>query len=267
MSSIPRSRPAPIIVERREEAEIALAREIAALVGEKRRVVLGLATGDTPAGVYRELARLRKEEGLDFGNVETFNLDEYLGLPPDHPATFARWTAEHVHAPLGIPPTRAHFLPAVPDPERVAGRPFVGDAACIAYERAIRDAGGIDLQILGFGRDGHIAFNEPGSDRDSRTRVVELHPWTREDAAAVFGGMESVPARAITMGIATILEARRIRVLVFGRKKMQIVQRALEGAIGAEVPATFLREHEDLVVWLDLEAGEGLAVARAPSSA
>jgi glucosamine-6-phosphate deaminase len=227
---------APIVVDRREDAEVALAREILALVRERRRVVLGLATGSTPAGVYRELARLRAEERVDFGAVETFNLDEYVGLPSDHAQTFARWTRERFHAPLGISPDRAHLLPSDD------------------YETRIRDAGGIDLQILGIGRNGHIAFNEPGSTRESRTREVELHAWTREDAAAAFGGLASVPHRAITMGVATILEVRRLRVLAFGSRKAEIVRRALEGPVGPDVPATFMREHRDLVLWLDREA-------------
>lgn len=239
-----RDRP-PIVVDRREEAEIVLAREIVELVKTRGRVVLGLATGDTPAGVYRELARLRAAERVDFGAVETFNLDEYLDLAPEDPRTFARWTRDRVHAPLGIAPGKAR-MPAVSS----SGI----EEACAEYERRIRDAGGIDLQILGIGRNGHIAFNEPGSERSSRTREVELHPWTREDAASSFGGLDAVPRRAITMGVATILEARRLRVLAFGTRKREIVERSLEEPIGPAVPATFLREHRDLVLWLDREA-------------
>jgi glucosamine-6-phosphate deaminase len=236
---------APIVVDRREKAEIALAREIVELVKERRRVVLGLATGGTPAGVYRELARLRAAERVDFGAVETFVLDEYLDLAPDHPQTFARWLRERVHAPLGIALERTRGIPI----------PTSGiEKACADYERAIRDAGGIDLQILGIGRNGHIAFNEPGSERASRTREVELHPWTREDAASAFGGLDAVPRRAITMGVATILEARKLRALAFGSRKKEIVQRTLEEPIGPAVPATFVREHRDLVFWIDREA-------------
>ena len=235
----------PVVVDRREEAEIALAREIVELVKARGRVVLGLATGKTPAGVYLELARLRTAERVDFGAVETFNLDEYLDLAPEDPRTFARWTGERVQAPLGIAAGKA----------RMPGVSSSGmEEACAEYERRIRDAGGIDLQILGIGRNGHIAFNEPGSERSSRTREVELHPWTREDAASSFGGLDRVPKRAITMGVATILEARRLRVLAFGSRKREIVQRSLEEPIGPAVPATFLREHRDFVLWLDREA-------------
>jgi glucosamine-6-phosphate deaminase len=244
-----------IVVERREQAEIALAREIAALVREKRRVNLGLATGDTPAGVYRELVRIHREEGLDFGQVSTFNLDEYLDLPPDHPGTFARWMHEQVFARLEVPSANVHIPAAGLAREEVAGH-------CLAYERAIREAGGVDVQILGIGRNGHVAFNEPGAARESRTREVELHPWTREDAAEAFGGIEKVPRRAITMGLATILEARRIRVLAFGSRKAGIVRRAIEGPVEPDVPATFLRGHPDLRIWIDRAAAAELSMDR-----
>lgn len=230
-----------IVVERREDAERALAREIADLVRGSGRIVLGIATGRTPAGVYRELARLRAEEKVDFGRVEAFLLDEYLELPPGDAGSFLAWTRERVLDPLGIPAARVRC-------------PRVGED----YEREIREAGGIDLQVLGIGRNGHVAFDEPGSPRDSRTRVVDLHPWTREDASETFGGIDRVPRRAITMGIATILEAKRLRVLAFGARKARVVARAFEGPIGPEVPATFLREHEDLEVWLDREAAAEL---------
>jgi len=250
--------PAPetIVLDRREQAESDLAGEIAALVRERGRIVLGLATGDTPTGLYRELARLRREKLLDCSRVVAFGLDEYLGLEPDDPRTFAGWIREKVLEPLGIPEGSRH-VPATDVP---------GDLTdverCAAYERSIRDAGGIDLQILGIGRNGHIAFNEPPSTGDSRTRVVQLHPWTREDAAPVFGGLANVPTRAITMGIATILDAKRIRVLAFGSRKAAIVARALGGPIGPEVPASFLRGHADLRIWLDREAARELHSGR-----
>jgi glucosamine-6-phosphate deaminase len=242
--------PSTVVVDRREQAETELAGEIAALVRERRRVVLGLAAGDTPSGLYRELARLRREGGLDFGEVVTFNLDEYLGLSLDDPRTFSRWMLERVFEPLGIPERNRHA-------------PASGGGA--VYERSIRDAGGIDLQILGIGRNGHIAFNEPPSSRDSRTREVELHAWTREDAAPRFGSLAAVPTRAITMGIATILDAKRIRVLAFGSHKAGIVARALAGPIGPEIPASFLRGHSDLRIWLDRDAARELDPNRSES--
>jgi glucosamine-6-phosphate deaminase len=230
-----------IVVERREDAERMLAREIADLVRTSGRVVLGIATGRTPAGIYRELARLHAEEKVDFRRVEAFLLDEYLDLAPDDARSFLAWTRERVLEPLGIPVAQARC-------------PEAGEE----YERAIREAGGVDLQILGIGRNGHVAFNEPGSRRTSRTRVVDLHPWTREDASEAFGGIDRVPRRAITMGIATILEAKRLRVLAFGSAKAQVVAQAFERPIGPEVPATYVREHRDLEVWLDREAASEL---------
>jgi len=191
---------------------------------------------------------MRREEGLDFGRVVAFGLDEYLGLAPDHPASFARQLRENVFEPLGIPESSRH----------VPGDAEGGDE----YERRIRDAGGIDLQILGIGRNGHVAFNEPPTPRESRTREVRLHAWTREDAVPAFGSLAAVPERAVTMGIATILDARRIRVLAFGRRKSAIVARSLAGAIGPDVPATFLRDHPDLRVWLDRDAALELEPAR-----
>lgn len=229
------------VVDRRLDAEVAVARAIVDLVRKKRRIVLGLATGGSPAGVYGELARLSAEEGVDFREVETFLLDEYVDLPPGDPRSFAAWTRARVLEPLRIPRGNAH----------VPGAPA-------EYESAIRDAGGIDLLLLGIGRNGHVAFNEPGSPRESRTRIVDLHPWTREDAAEGFGGIEHVPRRAVTMGIATLLEAKRLCVLAFGAGKAAIAARALEGPVGPEVPATYLREHADLSVWLDREAAAEL---------
>jgi glucosamine-6-phosphate deaminase len=238
-------------VSERAEAERALAREIAALIARGRDgagdVVLGLATGGTPVGVYAELVRLHREAGLDFGRVRTFNLDEYVGLAPEHPCSFRRFmdealfrhvnlSAQSVHVPLGNGPGSEAAL------------------ACARYDAAIRAAGGIDLQLLGIGRNGHLAFNEPGSERGSRTRLVELHPLTREDAAGSFPDERSIPTHAITMGIGTILEARRLRVLAFGAKKAEIVRRALRDPIGPALPATYLREHPDVVIWLDREA-------------
>jgi glucosamine-6-phosphate deaminase len=245
----------PILVDRREQAEQELAREIADLVRGRRRLVLGLATGDTPSGVYRELARMRRDEALDFGRVVTFNLDEFLGLPADHPRAFERWTEERVFEPLGIPRENRH-VPGVD-----AAQATIPER-CAAYELAIREAGGIDLLLLGIGRNGHVAFNEPGSSREARTREVELHPWTREDAATAFGGLASVPERAVTMGVATILAAKRLRVLAFGARKASIVRRAFEGPVGPEVPASFLRGHRDLRVWLDREAAAELGTGR-----
>lgn len=239
------------IVETRAVAERAVAREIAELVHAKPDLVLGLPTGNTPVGVYRELVKLHREEGLDFSRVQTFNLDEYLDLRADHEASFARAMRRMLFDHVNLAPQNVHIPDGCASAERAADQ-------CRAYEQAIQDAGGIDLLLLGVGRNGHIGFNEPGSSRDSRTRVVELHAATRADAAAAFGGLEHVPQRAITMGVATILDARRIRVMAFGAGKAECVRRTFADPIGPELPATFLREHERLVSWLDAQAAVGL---------
>lgn len=225
-----------------------VAREIATLIDERQRAgrvaVLGLATGNTPLATYDELARLHQGEGVSFAKLVTFNLDEYLDLAPEHACSFRRYMRERLFERIDLDLANA-WLPA----SDVA--PSQQAAHCRDYERAIAEAGGIDLQILGIGRNGHIGFNEPGSTRDSRTRVVQLEAVTREDAAAAFGGLERVPERAITMGVATILEARRIRVLAFGAHKREVVRRTLESPIGPALPATFLREHADCVLYTD----------------
>lgn len=236
--------------EERRAAEVAVAAEIAALVRDAGRAggrcALGLATGSSPLGVYAELARLHREEGLSFAGVEIFHLDEFAGIGPDHPASFRRFL-------------RAGFLDAVDaDPRRVhllAGeRP--AEEVCPAYEAEIRAAGGIDLQILGLGVNGHVGFNEPGSERGSRTRRVELHPVSRAACAASLG--REPPAHALTLGIATILEARRLRLLAFGAHKAEVVAALLAGARGRELPASFLRGHPDALLCADA-AGAALS--------
>jgi glucosamine-6-phosphate deaminase len=228
-----------------------VADEIAALIRERARAgraaVLGLPTGRTPLGVYDELARRVRDDGLSFANVLTFNLDEYLDLAPDHPCTFQSFMRARLFERVGLDAANAHLPASDVAPSQLA-------AHCRDYERRIAEAGGIDLILLGIGRNGHIAFNEPGSARTSRTRAVELAPATREDAAAAFGGLERVPLRAITMGVGTILDARRVRVLAFGETKRAIVQQTLRSAIGPALPATFVREHRDVVLYTDAAA-------------
>lgn len=216
---------------------------IATLIQRKPNAVLGLATGSTPLGVYEELARLHRDENLDFSRVTTFNLDEYFPMEPDAPQSYHRFMREHLfdfincqnwHVPGG----------ELRDRNQV-------DTDCAAYEVAIREAGGLDLQLLGIGRTGHIGFNEPGSAENSRTRLVLLDHITRADAAEAFGGLENVPARAITMGISTILEAREIVIMATGARKAEVVQLALEGKITSKVPASFLRGHAHATWFLD----------------
>jgi glucosamine-6-phosphate deaminase len=234
---------ATYVFDDRLELARALADEIEALARRPQGAVLGLATGSTPVDTYRELARRHREAGLSFARVRTFNLDEFIGLAADHPQSFRRWARENLFDHVDF----AHS--AFPD---VAARDL--GAAARDYEDEIRAAGGLDLQVLGIGRNGHIGFNEPGSARDTRTRAVELHAWTREDAARAFGGLAAVPLRAVTMGVATILDARRLRVLALGARKAGIVRAALHEPVGPAVPATFLREHADARLYLDREA-------------
>ncbi|GIW91202.1 MAG: glucosamine-6-phosphate deaminase [Pirellulaceae bacterium] len=222
---------------------------IAHLVRQKPDCVLGLATGGTPLGVYRELARMHREEGLDFSRVTTFNLDEYVGLDPTHPQSYRFFMQQHLFDHINIDPSRIN----IPD-----GRALDFERFCRSYEERIREAGGIDLQLLGLGRDGHIAFNEPGSSLGSRTRLKMLTPETIRDNARFFGSEELVPRLAVTMGVGTILEARRCLLLAFGEAKADAVQRTVEGPVTAQVTASALQLHRDVVVVLDEAAASRL---------
>ncbi|HEY0073300.1 MAG TPA: glucosamine-6-phosphate deaminase [Abditibacteriaceae bacterium] len=231
-----------------------ICREVAAciadLIRRKPDAVLGLATGSTPIGVYEELARLHRDEELDFSRVTTFNLDEYFPIAPDAPQSYHRFMREHLFDHINC----ANWH--VPD-----GRQRSVDevrADCAQYETMIRDAGGLDFQLLGIGRTGHIGFNEPGSGQDTRTRLVTLDHITRADAAGDFFGQENVPPRAITMGVGTILQAREIIIMATGVRKADIVRQALEGKITSKVPASFLREHAHATWFLDEAAASQL---------
>ena len=222
-----------------------------------QHTVLGLPTGSTPVGVYRELIRMHKESGLDFSRVITFNLDEYFGVTPDDMHSYRRWMQETFFNHVNLKPENIH----VPD-----GTIREEDAAeyCADYEDRIRRAGGIDLQLLGIGRTGHIGFNEPGSTRHSRTRLATLDPVTRRDAAGDFYGEENVPQQALTMGVGTILEAHKIVLMAFGEHKAQIVQRAAEGDMTDAIAASFLQRHPDTTFILDQAAAGGLTAIRSP---
>lgn len=239
-----------------EAAVRQLAGRIAALIrrraDEGRHVVLGLATGRTPLPLYAELICLHRGEDLSFTNVITFNLDEYEGLHGDHPRSYRTFMNEHLFDHVDVRPENIHIPDGMTDPRDMTDH-------CHSYERAIRDSGGIDLQILGIGRTGHIGFNEPGSGRDSRTRLVELDDLTRNDAASDFGGMDNVPRHAITMGCGTILAAREIALLAWGEGKASILERAFEGAVSDDVPASFLREHGHVTAYLDAAAASHLS--------
>ncbi len=244
-----------------DDAGRAVARQIADLIRERaragRRAVVGLATGSTPIGVYEELVRLHRAEGLSFRNLVTFNLDEYWPMQPGDIQSYRRFMREHLFDLVDIDPSQAHV------PDGTIAQDEVG-AHCTAYENRIRQAGGIDLQILGVGRTGHIGFNEPGSPRDSRTRLIHLDKVTRMDAASDFFGEWNVPRRAITMGVGTILEARQIVLLAFGEHKAPIVKRAVEGDITPSVAASFLQQHPDARLFLDPAAAADLTRFKTP---
>ncbi len=249
-----------IIVEDHDDLGRMVARRIADLITtrarEGRSAVLGLATGSTPIGVYRELIRLHRE-GLSFRTVVTFNLDEYYPMGPESLHSYHRFMWENLFSHLDIPRANVHIPRGDVPRERV-------DEECRRYEEAIRAAGGIDLQILGIGRTGHIGFNEPGSGLESRTRLITLDLVTRKDAAADFFGDENVPREAVTMGVATILEAREIAILATGEHKAEIVRRAVEGEVDHEVAATFLQQHGNTTFYVDPPAAAALTRIATP---
>jgi glucosamine-6-phosphate deaminase len=223
-----------IIQPTADDASVIAARHVARLVREKPQAVLGLATGHTPLLMYRELVRLHQQQGLDFSQVTTFNLDEYVGLAPEHPASYHAFMWENLFRHVNIRPDRIH----IPDGQA----PHI-PSFCRSYEEAIAAAGGIDLQVLGIGADGHIGFNEPSSSLASRTRIKTLTAETRRDNAGAFGSPDQVPFHVITMGVGTIMDAREVLMLAFGPKKADAVAAAVEGPITAMNPASILQMH------------------------
>ena len=238
-----------------------VAKEIDKLVRARnaagKPTVLGLATGSTPVGLYRELIRLHKEEGLDFSRVVTFNLDEYFPMPRESQHSYFRWMHETLFGHINVKWENIHIPDGTLKPDEV-------DAWCADYEEKIRAAGGIDIQVLGIGRTGHIAFNEPGSPQNSRTRLVTLDSITRRDAADGFFGEKNVPHNAITMGVASILDARRIFMMAFGEHKAGIVYKAVEEPPTEAVSASFLQDHRDATVVLDEAAAGELTAIKMP---
>lgn len=243
------------------EASRAVAGEIAALIRDRvklgKRAVLGLATGSTPLGVYEELVRLHEKEGLSFKNVVTFNLDEYWPMSPDDLQSYRRFMRENLFDRIDIDPANTHVPDGACAADKVA-------EYCERYERAIDEAGGIDIQLLGIGRTGHIGFNEPGSARDSKTRVITLDRVTRMDAASDFFGESNVPRRAITMGVGTILRSKRVVMMAFGEHKAGIIRRAVEEPVTPIVAASFLQEHPGAVVVLDGSSAAELTRVKTP---
>jgi len=237
-----------VILASREAAGEFAADRIAALVARKPDAVLGLATGSTPLAVWSALQR----RGLDLSRVRGFALDEYLGLPAGHPESYRAVITREVVEPLGLDPELIHV------PGDDGGAP---ETAGARYEHAIRDAGGVDLQILGIGRTGHIGFNEPGSSLASRTRVKTLTDATRADNARFFSSPEDVPRHCLTQGLGTILEARELVLLAFGEAKAEAIAGAVEGPVSASLPASVIQLHPEVTVLLDEAAAGGLRYA------
>lgn len=222
-----------------------------------QKAVLGLPTGSTPVGVYRELVRLHREEGLDFTNVVTFNLDEYFGLGPDQLQSYHRWMHEHLFNHVNIPREQIHIPNGLVSPSEVENH-------CREYERRIEEAGGIDICLLGIGGNGHIGFNEPFSIKNSRTRLCTLDPITRRSAASDFFSEANVPLQAITMGLGTILDSRKILLMALGEHKSRVIRELCEGTITPRLPASYLHEHDDVTILVDAASGKDLTCSATP---
>ena len=250
-----------LIHEDSNSASLSVANEIASLIKQKqeqgKKAVLGLATGSTPTKVYEYLVQFHKEGRLSFKNVITFNLDEYFPMQPDSIHSYVRFMNEHLFDHIDIDPENVHIPDGSLPMDQV--RKF-----CEDYEEKIKNVGGIDIQILGIGRTGHIGFNEPGSTLNSKTRLIRLDRVTRLDAASDFFGEENVPKRAITMGVGTIMSARKIILMAWGEGKSSIIHQAVEGKIKESVPATFLQHHENCDFVLDGAAASSLTCVKTP---
>jgi glucosamine-6-phosphate deaminase len=240
------------VVDRAADAVAAVADDVTTVLSAKERraegVVLGLATGSTMVPLYDELARRHARGEVSFGRSRAVLLDEYRGLEPGHPERFVRWITRHLAERVDLPPEQIEVPPADAEGAELEG-------ACDRFDRRLRALGGVDLQLLGLGRNGHVAFNEPGSPSDSRTRLVRLASSTREANAKSFGELDQVPTSAVTQGLATIRDARRLRMLVFGAPKREALARllALDG-FDPQCPASALAGHHDLVIWADAAA-------------
>ena len=250
-----------VIFESSQEASILVAQEIANIIQRKEELnepcVLGLATGSSPIKVYEELVRLHKEEGLSFANVVTFNLDEYYPMDKNNIQSYWHFMHEHLFDHVDILPQNVN----IPD-GNVSSEDL--QQYCIDYEMKIKDYGGLDFQLLGIGRTGHIGFNEPGSHVNSGTRSITLDHLTRVDAASSFLGIDNVPRKAITMGIGTVKNAKRIVLLGWGISKAEIIKKTIEGEISSRVPATYLQQHNNTTFVLDTEASSELTRVKTP---
>jgi glucosamine-6-phosphate deaminase len=238
-----------------DEASVKVAERIATIIKDKQakgeKAVLGLATGATPVKVYKELVRMHKEDGLSFNNVVTFNLDEYYPMLPTAEQSYVAFMNKHLFSHVDIPQENINIPDGTLAPEDV-------QAFCEAYEQKISNLGGLDIQLLGIGRTGHIGFNEPGSAPNSGTRLVTLDDLTRRDASREFGGKENVPTKAITMGVGTIFKAKEIVLMAWNEKKAEIVKKAVEGEISSEIPATYLQMSDHVEFVLDEDAASAL---------
>ncbi len=222
---------------------------VADLVRAKPDAVLGFATGSSPIGLYRELIRRHRQGQLDFSQITTFNLDEYVGLPPDHPQSYHYFMFDNLFNHINVSRDAIHIPLGISDNHR---------ASCAGYEQQIRESGGIDLQIVGIGSDGHIAFNEPGTSLASRTSQVTLAKQTIDDNARFFEKTEDVPIHAVSMGVGTILEVRKLLMVVNGANKADALAAALEGPVTCMCTASALQLHPDAIVFADEAAAARL---------
>jgi len=250
-----------VIFNSSDEASVLVAKEIAELIIEKQILgkpfVLGLATGSSPIKVYEELVRMHREDGLSFANVITFNLDEYLGMDRLNIQSYYYFMHEHLFNHVDIPPENVNIPNGMIDVDDL--RQY-----CLDYEAKIKKVGGLDFQLLGIGRTGHIGFNEPGSHVNSGTRIITLNHLTRVDAAPAFLGIDNVPRKAITMGIGTTKSAKRIVLLAWGINKSSILKKTIEGEMTSNVPATYLQEHDNTTFVLDNAASSELTRIKTP---
>ena len=234
-----------VICKTYEEISKRSAAEVAEVVYNKPDAVIGLATGSSPVGLYKELIRLHKEEGLDFSHVTTFNLDEYVGLTPDHPQSYRRFMQENLFDGINVEPENIH----VP-----SGTAKNFQAFCEWYEDRIEQAGGIDVQVLGIGSDGHIGFNEPGSSLGSRTRMKTLNAMTIDDNARFFEKKQDVPIYSITMGVGTVLDAGKLVLVANGKNKAKPIADALEGPVSCMCTGSAVQLHPDVSIFIDGDA-------------
>ena len=250
-----------VIFKNSIDASLIVAREIAELIKQRSQegipCVLGLATGSSPIKVYEELVRMHKEEGLSFSNVITFNLDEYLPMDKEDVQSYYYFMHEHLFNHVDILPENVNIPDGTISPENL-------HQYCIDYELKIKAVGGLDFQLLGIGRTGHIGFNEPGSHFNSGTRSITLDHVTRADAAPSFLGIDNVPRKAITMGIGTIRNAKRVVLLAWGINKAKVINETIEGEVTSQIPATYLQHHNNTTVVLDQEASSELTRVKTP---